>query len=77
MGQSFSNKFKLRPPPQHDFPSHKRFFHSLVLGCVKEKFRATHVLAPFSPAPMSFDATLVFITSHFEFYGFFPFFLKD
>jgi hypothetical protein len=77
MDPSFGNKFKLKPLPQHDFPSHKCFFHKLVLGRVGGKTGTIHFLAPFSLTPTSFDTTSIYINLHLESYGFFPFFLKD
>jgi hypothetical protein len=66
------------PFPQHDPPSHKCLFHSLVFGCAgKFYFKATYALAPFSLAPTSFDTTLTLITLHLESNGYFPLFLKD
>jgi len=62
---------------QHDPPTHKCLFHSLVLGCVREYFRVAHILVPFSFALMSFDTTLVFITLHLELDGYFSLFFEE
>jgi hypothetical protein len=45
------------PPTQHDFPTHKHSFRSLVLGYVGKYFHATCILTPFFLAPTSFDTT--------------------
>jgi len=65
------------PFPQHDPPTYKCLIHNIVIGCVREYFRATHTLAPFSFAPTSFNTTLVFIALHHELDGYFLLFLKD
>jgi hypothetical protein len=65
------------PIPQHDPPTHKRLFCSLVFGRVGEYFKVNCALAPFSHAPTSFDTTTTFITQPFESNGYFPFFFKD
>jgi len=62
---------------QHDLSTHKHFFHSLVLGCAREYFQTTHILAPFSFAPVSFDTTLVLITLHPKSNDFFMFLKKN
>jgi hypothetical protein len=63
--------------PQHDPPTHKCLFHNLVLRCVGEYFRATHALAPFSPAPISSNTTSALTALHLDSDGYFLFFLKD
>jgi hypothetical protein len=73
-GLSFVNQSI--PFPQHDPLIHKCLFHSLALGCVREYFRAAHVLAPFSFAPTSSNTTLVLIAPHPKSNGYFPLFLK-
>jgi hypothetical protein len=52
------------PFPQHDPLVHKCFLHSLVYGCVREYFKATHPLPPFSFAPTSSNITSTFTTLH-------------
>jgi hypothetical protein len=52
-------------------------FHSVTFGRAREYFRATHALAPFSPARTSFNTTLALTTLHPESNGYFPLFLKD
>jgi hypothetical protein len=74
---SFGGKFKFSAFSQHDPPTHECLLHSLVLGCVGEYFRATHALAPFSPAPISSNTTLIFTALHLDLDGYFLFFLKD
>jgi hypothetical protein len=64
-------------PPQHDPPTHKHFLHSLIIKNVREYSPVTHILAPFSLAPTSFNTTLTFIALHLKPYGFFLFLLKD
>jgi hypothetical protein len=73
---SFSGKFKFSASSQHDPPAHKCLFRSLVFGCVKEYFRTTHTLAPFSPTPTSSNTTSTFITLHPNSNGYLLF-LKD
>jgi hypothetical protein len=65
------------PLAQHDPPTHKHLFHNLVLRCVEKYFQTTHILAPFSPAPMSFDTTLTLTTLHPKLDNFFMFFLEN
>jgi len=63
--------------PQHDPPTHKRLFHSLAFGCVREYSWTSWALAPFSPTPTSFDTTSALTTLHFKSSGYFLFFYKD
>jgi len=65
------------PLPQHDPPTYKCLIHNIVIGRVRDYFKATHTLAPFSLAPTSSDTTLVFIALHLELDGYFLLFLKD
>jgi hypothetical protein len=65
------------PFPQHDLPIHKRLFHNLAFGRVREYSRATCILAPFFPALVSFDVTSAFITLHPGSNGYFLLFLED
>jgi hypothetical protein len=44
--------------PQHDPSGHKRLFYILVFGHKKEYFSITHILAPFSLTPTSFETPL-------------------
>jgi hypothetical protein len=67
----------LMPLPQYDPPTHKCLLCSLVFGRIGEYFKATHTLAPFSPAPTSFNTILVLIALHPNLDGYFPFFLKN
>jgi hypothetical protein len=62
---------------QHDPPTHKCLFRNLAFGHVKEYSRVVCALAPFSPAPTSFDTTSAFTTLHPKSNGYFPLFLED
>jgi hypothetical protein len=57
--QTLATISNLMPPIQHDFPTHKCFFHSLVHGHIKKYFKTTHILAPFFHVPTSSNTTSV------------------
>jgi hypothetical protein len=62
------------PLALHDLPTHKHFFHNLILGHVGEYSLVACTLAPYFPTLMSSNTTLVLITLHFELDRFPPFF---
>jgi hypothetical protein len=64
-------------PPQHDLPTHKCLYHSLVSGHAREYSQAVWTLAPFFPAPTSSNTTLALTTLNPDSNGFFWLFLKD
>jgi hypothetical protein len=64
------------PFPQHDPLVHKHLFHSLIFGHARKYFKATRALAPFSPAPTSFDTTLALTALHPNSNGYFSPFLE-
>jgi hypothetical protein len=63
--------------PRHDPPTHKRLLCSLVFRRVKEYFKGTCTLAPFSLSPTSFNTTSTLTALHLQSHGYFPFFLED
>jgi hypothetical protein len=65
------------PLPQHDPRIRKCILCNFIFKCAKEYFQVTHVLAPFTPSPTSFDTTSILITLHPKSNGHFPLFLKD
>jgi hypothetical protein len=65
------------PFPQHDLPIHKHLLRSLTFGHVEEYFQAIRVMAPFFPAPISFNTTSTLTTLHPKSNGYFHFFLED
>jgi hypothetical protein len=67
----------LVPFLEHDPPTHKCFFHNLILGHAREYFKTIHALAPFSPSPTSSNTTLTFIALYPDSDGYFSFFLKN
>jgi hypothetical protein len=76
VGGIFSPSSSLMLLTQHDFPTHKCFLYSLVLGRAGEYFQIMCVLTPFSPTSTSSKTTLIFTTLHIKSNGFFPFFWK-
>jgi len=75
--QALATNSSLMPLPQHDPPTHKHFFCSLILRHVGEYFKATYALAPFSFAPASFNMTFILTALHPNLDGYFLLFLKD
>jgi hypothetical protein len=65
------------PLPQHDPLIYKHLLRSLVFGCAREYFKATHTLAPFFPTPTSFDTISTLTALHLKSNGYFPLFLKN
>ncbi len=62
---------------QHDPLVHKHCFQNLVFRRVREYFKVTCTLAPFSPAPLSSDTILALIALHPELDGYFSLFLEN
>ncbi len=75
--QALATSSNLMPLPQHDPPTHKHFFCSIIIGRAREYFKATYALAPFSLTPTSSNTTLILTTLHPDLDGYFLFFLKD
>jgi hypothetical protein len=75
--QVLATSLSSMPFPQHDPPIHKCFLHSLIIRRAKQYSWATHILAPFSLTPTSFDTTSTFIALHFNLDGYPPLFLED
>jgi len=75
--QDFATSLSLVSLPQHDPIILKHLPHNLVLEFAGECFQTTHVLAPLSLAPTSFDTTSTFIVLHLESNGYFPLFLEN
>jgi hypothetical protein len=63
--------------PQHDPLTHKHLLYILAFGRVGEYFLTIYALAPFSPTPMSSNATSTFTTLHLESNDYFLIFFKD
>ncbi len=64
------------PLPQHDPPTHKHLFHSLILEHATKYFRIVHALALFFLTPTSFNTTLALTALHPKSNGYFPLFLE-
>jgi hypothetical protein len=75
--QTLATSSSSRPLAQHDPPTHKHFFHSLVLGRAKEYSFTTCALTPFSLTFTSFNTTSIFTKLHPKSNDFFPLFLED
>jgi hypothetical protein len=65
------------PLAQHDPLTHKHIICNLILGCAREYFQATCVLAPFFSTPTSSEMISTFTTLYFKSNNFFPLFLED
>jgi len=65
------------PPHQHDRPTHKCLFHSLIFGHAREYSETTCALAPLFPTPTSSNTNSARSILYSPSDGFLSFFLED